>query len=389
MSTLSALRISHSSLSIPYYGTARFDGVLEQGDPPPIGPATVTIGSLAMAGTILSAEDDAPDLPHAVWVNGAAWDLPLPTSRGYGTDAGVRLSTVLRDLLADVNAAGKTVGYAVESYAAYPADRPIEREYLRPADTTGREVLATLKRAGLVPGWWIDGPGALHFGPRPSGPSTGRADVMRRNAGAGLRVFGLDDPAGFLPGTTLENVATMRLRVRERAASLSAEAWSKGESIRDAVANIARRDRPEARYAYPRTFVVRAVGSDGRLDLSPPPDAPDLHALDRVEQWTMGSALTLPAVGTSVVVAFRDARESRAVVIGIAPSAPGAAVARVGDHAGRLIFDAATGILYYSPSDSAPYVPVTTNLTTPTPPIPAQVGTVVTIATGSSKVVAQ
>jgi hypothetical protein len=111
MSTLGALRISRSKTSIPEYGTARADVLLTSGAAPAVGPATLTLADLAMAGTILTADLDAPDLPRAVWQNGAAWDLPL-AGRSYGSDANVRLVTVLKDLLSDVNAAAAMAGYA-------------------------------------------------------------------------------------------------------------------------------------------------------------------------------------------------------------------------------------------------------------------------------------
>ena len=391
MSTLGSLRISASTTSIPEYGTARADVLLEAGAAPAIGPATLTLADLSLAGTILTADLDAPDLPRAVWVNGAGWDLPLP-GRAYGSDAGVRLSTVLADLLADVNVAASAKGYAAESFAALPADAPIDRLDLRPDGVSGREVLGSLKRAGLVGPWWVAPDGSTHFGARPTGTPTARATVMRRNAAVGLRVFGLDSPASFLPGTSVEGVVTRRLVIRERAASLTAEAYSRNvPSLRDSVAAIASRDKPESRYAYPRTFQVRAVHSDGRLDLSPVTNDPmgaDLRPLNNVEQWTLGGALSFPAVGTPCVVMFRDARESRAVVVGFAPAAVGAGAARIGDHVGRLAYDpagggAGVGILYYSPDDSSAYVPVPI---TSGPPIPSFAGATVTIATGSGKI---
>jgi hypothetical protein len=164
---------------------------------------------------------------------------------------------------------------------------------------------------------------------------------MRRNAAAGLRVFGLDSPASFLPGTSIEGVQTRRLVVHERAKSLTAHAYSRNvPSLRDAVASIAARDKPEARYAYPRTFIVRAYHDDGRLDLNPAPDAPDLRPLNNVEQWTLGGALSLPPAGTACVVVFRDARESRAVVVGFAP---GVADYVTVDAAGKLLVGPSVG----------------------------------------------
>lgn len=363
MSSLGSQRIASSQTSIPEYGTARCDAVLASGAVPAVGPALLTLATLTMKGTIIFADEDAPDLPHATWVNGAGWDLPLP-GRSYGTDAGIRLRTILTDLIADVAAAAAAKGYAPESFAAQPPDVPVERLDLRPEGTTGREVLATLRRARLVPSWWLRGDGATVFGPRPGGPATGRSDITRRNAGVGLRVLGADTPAGFLPGTTLEGVVTRRLVVKERAAALTVEAWSRNApSLRDSVAAIARRDMPEARYAYPRTFVVRAVGTDGRIDLDPPPDAPDLRPLDRVEQWTLGGALAFPVKGTPVLVMFRDARETRAVVVGVAPGTPvkvvvsasteidlGAAAASVVRYGESATLGSAAGVLTFVPA---------------------------------------
>jgi hypothetical protein len=224
VSSLGALRISASLTLIPEYGSARCDAVLEAGTTPAIGPALLTLADLTLAGTIVAADLDAPDLPHAVWVNGAGWDLPLP-ARSYQSDAGVRLLTVLRDLLADVNAIAAARSYAAESFFALPSDVPIGSWYLRPLGTTGREALACLRRAGWVGPWWVAPDGSTRFGGRPGGAATARQDIMRRNAGVGVRIFGLDSPASFLPGTTLEGVVTRRLVVRERAKSLSAEAW--------------------------------------------------------------------------------------------------------------------------------------------------------------------
>ncbi len=225
MSTLRTQRVSRSLLSVPYHGSARADVLLEGGAVPAIGPAMLTLADLAMTGTIIRADFDAPDLPRAVWVNGAAWELALPR-RSYQSAAGVRLSTVLRDLLADVATAAALAGYPAETFAATPPDRPLEKWYLRRGGVTGRDVLIGLLRAGYAPPWWIDASGATRFDARPSGAATARADVMRRNAEVGVRAFGLDSPASFLPGTSLEGVPTRRLIVREAASALTAEAWA-------------------------------------------------------------------------------------------------------------------------------------------------------------------
>lgn len=224
MTTLGSQRASSVHLAIPGYGTARANVVFETGAAPAAGPATLTMYGLVMAGTIVRPDIDAPDLPHAVWVNGAGWDAPLP-ARSYYSANGVRVATVLRDLATDTGEVfavdpAVTVGTAtVGHWYARRGSTPTE-------PSTGRQALLTLWRLGYVPPWWVDGQGRTNFGTRPGGAAVGRADVMRRDASVGLRVFGCDDPAGFLPGTTLEGVTTRRLVVKETGGgALVGEAW--------------------------------------------------------------------------------------------------------------------------------------------------------------------
>lgn len=229
MSTLGTQRIARVNLSIPYYGTARADVVPENGAAPTVGASALTIVDLVLKGGILRADIDAPEQPHAVWVSGPGWDLPL-AGRSY--KASVQLKTILADLLSDVSAACAKEGYAAESYAAMPSNAAIAgcSGYVRLASTdkaprTGRMALASLWRAGLIPPWWVAPDGSTHFDARQSGAAVGRNDIMRRNAAVGMRWFGCDSPVGFLPGTTLEGAATSRLIVKESAGSLTAEAW--------------------------------------------------------------------------------------------------------------------------------------------------------------------
>jgi hypothetical protein len=138
--------------------------------------------------------------------------MPSPTS--YFSDAGVRLSTVLKDL---ANRAGETI--------EQPADRTLEPHYAVPAMRV-REALSALQRAGYAPPWRVDPDGVTRFGDRTPVEFTGRATVMRRNAALGLAVVGLENPAGLLPGNTLEGATIVRLVVQETSGKLTAEVWS-------------------------------------------------------------------------------------------------------------------------------------------------------------------
>ena len=197
-------------------------------------------------------------------------------------------------------------------------------------------------------------------------------------------------------------------------------------TLRELVLRIVAEAFPALVYGVPRTYVVQAVRSDGRLDLSPPPDATMLPELVNVEPWTLNGVMVAPTPGTEVVVVFRDASPSRPVVVGYAqgvaaaggsPNATtptrlevdasntvtvgasastvelaggGSAVARVDDYVGQLVWDSGTMTLYYSPSSPTtlppvPYAAVAVNPSAPPNPPPTGFpGTPLQIVTGSS-----
>jgi hypothetical protein len=164
-------------------------------------------------------------------------------------------------------------------------------------------------------------------------------------------------------------------------------------TLRTSIIRIVAAAFPALVYGYPRTYVVAAVRADNRLDLVPPTDAAYLPELDAVEQWSLGGTQLEPTVGASVCVVFRDANAARPIVVhwnsAEVPdltliAGGGDAVARVGDKAGRLAFDAAVPLLYYSPGVfGVPYLPVAATVG---PPLSTLPGTDIVLTTGSSKV---
>lgn len=221
MSTLGAQTVSRCEFAIPMYGTSRGDVIPETGAPPAVGARlTLTLAGLPVVVTVVTSGSDGPDNAHVVVKTGVGWDVPL-VGRSYESAAGVRLATVLRDLARD----------AGETFAAFPPDKAIGFVYDRPGSTaahatTGRAVLAMLWRLKHIPPWWVDLDGRTQFGPRPAGAVVGRVDVIRRRAQVGLRVLGIDAPAGFLPGRTIEGTVIRKLVIQEKASSLTAEAYS-------------------------------------------------------------------------------------------------------------------------------------------------------------------
>jgi hypothetical protein len=82
---------------------------------------------------------------------------------------------------------------------------------------------------------------------------------------------------------------------------------------------------PQLFYGSIYEFRVLPSSTAGRLDLAPV-KTKLIGPQSRVYQWTLAGAEPTPAIGTSVVLAFLDADETRPVVLGYAPlrAPPGA-----------------------------------------------------------------
>jgi hypothetical protein len=317
VSTLGAAKIHKLALDVPLYGAWRADVVLEQGAVPS-GKVTLTAGDLSLAGTVLRADVDAPSKPHAVVVGGLGWETTVATPPSYQSDAGVKLSSVLKDLAARANETiEQPADVVLGSHYAYVAARPTEAIHLR-------DVLAALHQAGHVGPWRVDSDGVTRFGMRAgvAVPAATRATEMRKNSAVGLLVEGIDAPAAFMPGNTLGGKTVRRLVVNETAGSLTVELYVDAPSIKTSALRWVAEAFPALIYGHPRTYRVFAVRGDKRLDLEPPPDAKHLPELPAVEQWALGGALVTPKIGAEVAVFFLDANPSRPRAIAFAPSTP-------------------------------------------------------------------
>lgn len=235
MSTLGTAPVRSLAVVWPRAGAWRADVTLEGGasgaEAPTVGErVTLTVGtaaaSRAFVGTVIHSGLDAPGLPHVVLQGGAGWERLATSPLAYQSDAGVRLSTVLRDL-------ATRAGEAVEQ----PADRILGTTYAlhasRYADPMRlRDALVSLARVGALGPWRADPDGTTRFGARSTdGQAVAvRATVLRRDSGVGLVVLGIDDPSGIAPGmlapvSATETAVVGRLVVVESSGKLEAEAW--------------------------------------------------------------------------------------------------------------------------------------------------------------------
>lgn len=339
MSALNGQPIGKVTLAMPRYGSWRADVLLTQGEPPTEGAATtLVVGDLTLAGTVLRSGLDAPGQPHATVVGAPGWERAITAPLSFRSDVEVRLSTVLKDL-------AKLAGETIEQ----PTERTIAQHFTAIANKTQarlriRDVLAALYRAGYVEPWRVDADGVTRFGARVGTEATGRATKLRARADLGQVVYGVDAPAQFIPGNTVEGETIERLVVRETAGKLEAEVWTNANTPGASLLRMVASAFPQLTYGYPRTYVVVTANADGTLDLAPAADAPELPELRAVEQWGLGGAVVTPQAGAEVLVLFRDADPSRPIATswGTLPAdlvefTGGSEVVPPGDELGRFV----------------------------------------------------
>lgn len=395
MSDLAGQRASSLTLHIPETGSGRADIVLTGGAVPAIGARlTLTASDLPFVGTVLRADNDAPDKPHVVLVGGIGWETPIVgTPPSYQNDSGVRRSTVLKDLAKRAKSSAMPSGEPIELPSG--PDIVIGKAWSCPAAPPGnvlrvRDALSALYEQGFAPVWRVDPDGVTRFGARVGAAVTARATQLKRNAGVGFTSYGVDGVKAFLPGNIVEGVPIRKLVIAETAGSLSVQVWGDARlTLRSRVLRIVAEAFPALTYGYPRTYQVAGVGADGRLDLAPPTDAPHLAALPKVEPWTPYGITVTPVIGSLVIVGFRDALPSRPFVLGYAPTVPGHASARVGDLAARLaVFPGVPMVspasVWVSESTGSPYAWSQIATCAITGPLTGDAGTPVTIAAGSA-----
>ncbi|HMI84870.1 MAG TPA: hypothetical protein VK550_12305 [Polyangiaceae bacterium] len=327
MSRLGAQTVQRSSIYVPEWGGWHADVGLDGGSVP-TGAITLTSGTLVLQGRVQRSGFDAPDKPRVVVVGGLGWQELITAPISFQSDAGVRLSTVL-------SALSKGSGQAIEQ----PRDTTIGVYFECVASRPGEpvrwaDVLAELVRNGYSPPWRVDPDGVTRFGARTPKEVSARATVLHVDAGVGFTTYGIDDPAEFLPGNTVNGTTIARVVIRETSGKFEVDVYTKEPQATPAIREQIRRIVAECMAAQDivRTYTVASVKPDGRLDLVPPTDAPHLPEMKNVEPWTLGGTKYEAAAGEEVVVLKRDNKSTRPIVFGVKLGAgPFAGVARQGD----------------------------------------------------------
>jgi hypothetical protein len=312
MSRLGAQTVSRSVIYIPEWGGWHTDVTLDSGALPK-GDVTLTSGTLALYGRVRRSNYDSPDKPRAIIVGGLGWQGLVAKPISFQSEGGVRLSTVLSTL-------SKGSGQAIEQ----PRDTTIGAYFECVASRPGApvrwaDVLAELIREGYAPPWRVDPDGVTRFGPRTAKEVSSRATVLSIDSSVGMTTYGIDDPAEFLPGNTIDGVPISRVIIRETSGKFEVDVYRKEPEATPAIREQIRRIVVECMAAQQiiRTYTVASVDSDGRMDLVPPTDAPHLPEMKNVEPWWLGGTKYEATAGDEVVVFMRDNKSTRPIILGV------------------------------------------------------------------------
>lgn len=218
MSTLSGRRITEIlSLPIPPSGAWIGEVILDSGDPPTPGAASLIVGDLTLTCRVLPGRGglDAPERPHVVIAGGYGWRTKLPEGK-YTSPTNVRLSSIL-DVLGRLT--GETPGPTPEVL--------LGKEYGWPAGTRAMTVLADLVAGGALPTWRVRADGKTRFDPWPDlGPADAFGVIVDRDMGRGVRHVALTDKiAAWMPGATVQGKRIARIMLTERNSETRVMTW--------------------------------------------------------------------------------------------------------------------------------------------------------------------
>lgn len=328
MSTLNGVQLLKHTLRLPKYGSWRLEAICAEGEPLS-GTVEYIVGGLTLVGKVKRSDFDVPDRPHTVAWGGLGWHNRIAKPIALQSDAGVKLSSVLKLLSAGAGEpieqpADVTIGSHYECLASRPGE-PV----------TFADALNDLARSGYCKPWRVDPDGVTRFGERTPVEVSSRATELAKNVGVGSKTYGIDDPAEFLPGNTIAGVPINRVEIKEERGKLTAKVFTKASAPapRELMRQIVAAELQKVYADSVRTYVVVTCHDDGRCDLTPEADCPHYPDLQKVEQWIDGAGTFRAPAGSLATVQFRDWRRTRPIITHFqqADGAPFPDAARVGD----------------------------------------------------------
>jgi hypothetical protein len=298
MSTATAndLRVLSCAVELPAKGIWHAD-VETDGDEPLSGAVTIKLADATFVGTMRSG---GVRNGRGTWkiVGGKGGWASTVKRKGYTSDAGVKIQTVIEDAARD---AGETLRGTTSTR--------LGSHYTR-VEGLASESLA------LLDAWYVDVDGATVIGARAASSYTA-ALVVKEKDDAGARVkVAADSIVGIVPGATIDGIVAVDVRHTLDTEGLRTTVW--GDLPSNQWRSLILAALPQLRYAG--MFEYRVVSQEGmRLNLQCTRVSTGLPDLRRVpfSPGIPGASATVTP-GCVVLVAFVNSDPSRPVVIGFA-----------------------------------------------------------------------
>jgi hypothetical protein len=274
------------------------------------GRVTLALADVSLTGTIVSGGVAEGKAAYRLVGGAGGWGRVL-SAKGYTSDAGVKIATVVGD-------AAREAG---ETLAGVPTTR-LGSHYAR-LNGPASHVLH-----GIAPrGWHVDFAGVTQFGARAATTYAGDGTRTRIDTAGRVIEISTESLAGLVPGVSVDGAAPATdVEYTLDAKRLIARVYAGARTTRrlDAMARILEALAPDLRYRG--VYEFRVVTQEGdRLNLQPVRAATGLPDLARVPMRPgMAGLRSNVQLGELVLVAFVDADPSRPVVVAHdAPDAPG------------------------------------------------------------------
>lgn len=361
--TANGRTITHARTQFAAWGVWYVDVTLDS--PEAIsGSVDLELNDLRLKGTVLSGGAFSGRAKARI-VGGAGGISRTVAPRGYANDAGVKVSTIVRDVADECG----------ETFIAPSSSTSVGNAFARPEVPGGRVLELVAPRA-----WYVGEDGAIRLGRRAARSLPSSASILSRDEATGVVTIAGEELAPLLPGLTIEGREAVDIEHEISPGKVRTRAWlaRAGESSRqhEALRRLIVAAFPDLKFRGVTEY--RVDGASGkRLNLTPVRQSSGMPSLLRVPvRPGIPGADADHAVGSKVLVSFIDADPARPCVTSFEDARSEAfvpdelrfaegtkGVARKDDEVllGYCLWDSVTRILYFSPAALGPvatvYVP--------------------------------
>lgn len=277
------------------------------------GQVDLTVADLTMRMTVVSGGPSHGRSYYRLVGGAGGWGREIP-AKGYATDAGVKLSTVLSDA---ASAAGETFG------SALPTTR-IGEAFVRAAAAEGAPpaTAATVLQQLVPNAWYVAADGLTYLGARAASTASGYTLTEGPDLARGTATLAAESIAGIVPGLVVEGIDVIDVMHELTPKRLRSHVWGATTEATETSRRLAAYRAiigqlfPGLRFGG--IFEYRVVTqSVERLNLQAvrvSMGMPDLRRV-RVSPGIPGAKAT-HALGARVLVSFIDSDPSRPRVVG-------------------------------------------------------------------------